>query len=150
MASTSSPTKPANPASAVHPFSVGQAKQTAWENGTIRLDPPQPGDTAGVPASSAQRTADTHTIPMANGASADAVLGRFSDDNYGPIDPQTRKLTPSYENRLVWAVTYASVPMVPLGGSQQSPHSIIYEDHITLVDAQTGAYLMAMDQPHTP
>lgn len=75
-------------------------------------------------------------------------LVSYSNDVYGDIQPDG-SVVPRYQGVLAWAFIYRGVALVAVGAARPSdqplPAPVQNCDHVSLVDATSGAYLQAYD-----
>ena len=118
----------------------------------VTLDAPPPGAQPAV--SSATAWATWQTIPIHSEAarvakSVSIQFGEFTNNMYGHINADN-SVTPEFQHRLSWIVTFLGVPESPSGpapgpGMTQPPKPTLHCDFLFVVDANTGAYLTAFD-----
>jgi hypothetical protein len=94
-------------------------------------------NTAIAQASAVARANGFSQIPPDQASRVEAKLYLFSDSHYGPIDDKGQ-VTPLYQNKLVWVVTYtgAVYSSGPVGAKRQ-----INTEYNVVIDAVTGEYL---------
>lgn len=118
----------------------------------VALDPPPPGvqpSVSSVSAWAVWQSIGIHPEAAKVARSAAIELGDFTNNMYGTINSDN-SVTPTFQHRLSWIVSFQGVPETPIGpapppGVTLPPKPTVNCDFFLVVDAATGGYLSAYD-----
>ena len=115
----------------------------------VRFEPPQSGQAPRVAMSTAFLvcTGPQHAAPCEGGQPM-AEFSVFSDDVFG--NPASSPY-PRFQRVPAWLFTWRGVPCAPAGpgapaGTTPQPAAQYTCEHVVIVSADTGTYLLALDQ----
>lgn len=119
----------------------------AYPSAGITLTSPPSSASATATASTALGTCSTGESPCDTG-SPDIVLATMSNSEMG-AEQVDNSVQPTYQNVLVWVMTWHDVNCETLGPAQSAvPRTPMSDcDHIVFVDASSGHYLYAYTGP---
>jgi hypothetical protein len=72
-----------------------------------------------------------------------AAFGLFTDANYGPVSGEEGPVSPKYVDVPAWIVTYTGLSMPPVGAYPAPPSPRVNTELNVVIDATTGAYMLA-------